>query len=369
VKTAYAEIDLWRPFLERFPRWESKFVHSTFWPSTVFTADAARSLIELRDRDTQLRAILRTTKIWATEEVVLPTLVALLGFRVAANPCSYDFVKWRTTYAVPQIDTAMAQENAFWAHPIPRRHEDPLRKHIRKRFHDYAEPAAPSAVQLARYPAVPSQLILARMRAIEGWLEEVEAELLLAVTAHALSSLCKACAVVEVGSYCGRGTVVLGGVAKAVRPDVHIWSVDPHDGKIGSSERYITMGPSFGKLQANLAAAGLAGIVKIVRASAASVQWNEPIALLLIDGLHDYASVSRDFHHFAPHLVDGGNVAFHDYGSYFPGVAVFVDELLTLGAYHKVDAAGSLIVLQKSMPGGDAGEWSPHELHQESCAR
>ena len=89
-------------------------MHRCFWPSTVLSAGGQRaSLVELRDEDALLQEILATTRIVATEEVVLPTLVALLGFRVAANPCSYDFVRYRTPYSVQQIDAAMGRANVF----------------------------------------------------------------------------------------------------------------------------------------------------------------------------------------------------------------------------------------------------------------
>ena len=90
---AYQEIDLWRPFLHRFPDGERKFVHWSFWPSTVFTAEAARDLVDMFRNDLQLREIMEQTRIWASEEVVLPTLAALLGYEIAPNPCSYDYVR------------------------------------------------------------------------------------------------------------------------------------------------------------------------------------------------------------------------------------------------------------------------------------
>src|SRR4029079_4628440 len=86
--TAWQEVELWRPFLRRFPDGEDKFVHWSFWPGTVFSADAARALVDLFDRDDQLREILRLTHLWVTEEIVFPTLTALLGFRVARSPDS-----------------------------------------------------------------------------------------------------------------------------------------------------------------------------------------------------------------------------------------------------------------------------------------
>jgi predicted O-methyltransferase YrrM len=318
----------------------------------VFTADAARALVRLFDEDQQLHQILGATRIWATEEVILPTLVALLGFRIAANPCSYDFVKFRAPYSIAQIDAALNRPDVFWAHPIPRRYEDPLRKHIRGRFSDYTKPAADAVADNATQPPLLLTLpILARMKKVEGWLDETEADLLIAATARALNELPEARAVVEVGSYCGRGTVVLGSVVRAVRPTARVWSIDPHDGKLGSADQYITVAPSLEKLRANVAAAGLTEVVEIVQAVASQVAWSEPIALLLIDGLHDYANVAGDFYHFEPCIADGGYIAFHDYAGYFPGVIAFVNGLLADG-YQKVCSASSLIVLRKCGPDG-----------------
>jgi hypothetical protein len=348
ARVAHAEINLWRPFLARFPDGESKFVHWSFWPSTVFTADAARALVDLFDSDTQLQEILRATRVWATEEVVLPTIVALLGFRVAANPCSYDLVRYRTPYSMTQIDAALGRNDVFWIHPISRQIDDPLRKHIRRRLSEYNEtPTNPAPVT----PMTPSPFLLAlpilsRIRNIEGWLDDAEADLLIGATAHALREHPDA-AVVEVGSYCGRATVVLGSVMKVVQPEGRLWSIDPHDGKLGTADRFVAVSPSLEKLQANLREAGLAELVEVVRARVPDVPWTKTIALILIDGLHDYVSVSTDFNHFDPWIVEGGHVAFHDYASYFPGVVRFVDELLAEGRYQRVALAGSLIIVRK----------------------
>jgi hypothetical protein len=196
--------------------------------------------------------------------------------------------------------------------------------------------------------------ILETMRRVEGWLTDEEADLLIGATADALRSLPEVRAVVEVGSYCGRGTVVLASVLKLGRPSGRVWAIDPHDGKLGTADRFITVPPSLEKLTANLAAAALSDVVEIVRGKASDVAWSEPIALLLIDGLHDYASVARDFHHFARWVAEGGYVAFHDYASYYPGVVAFVDELLTAGGYRKVFSVKSLIVVQKQVGAPEA---------------
>ena len=82
-----------------------------------------------------------------------------------------------------------------------------------------------------------------------------------------------------------------------------------------------------------MAEAGLEQVVVPIRKHSTDVRWNLPIGLLFVDGLHDYLSVSRDFDHFAPWVVPGGLVAFHDYGKRdFPGVTTFVDEAVDVGA-------------------------------------
>jgi hypothetical protein len=46
AKAAWAELELWRPFLRQFPEGEAKFPHWNFWPSTVFTEEAASWLTD-----------------------------------------------------------------------------------------------------------------------------------------------------------------------------------------------------------------------------------------------------------------------------------------------------------------------------------
>jgi len=139
---AWNEVEVWRPFLRRFPGGEEAWVHWSFWPSTVLTADACGALVELFDGDAQLREILAVSRLWATEEILFPTLSVLLGFRVVANPCSSDFVKFRVPYSQAQLAAALARDDVYWMHPVPRRYDDPLRRRIRARFRHYSSSAA-----------------------------------------------------------------------------------------------------------------------------------------------------------------------------------------------------------------------------------
>lgn len=346
AQNAWKEMDLWRPLLRRFAEGESKFVHWTFWPSTVFTAEGARELLRFWDSDQQLKDILRRTRIWASEEVILPTLVALLGLGVAKSPCRYDYVKYRVRFSPAQMDAAMDNPDVFWAHPVPRRYDDPLRAHVRRRHGGYARLDEPAPAH--EPPLLVAGRIVAEMRAVEGWLSDDEADLLLAAAAKALQSV-EARDLVEVGSFCGKATLVLGRVAESRGPEVRVHAVDPLDGVVGSRDGKLErLGPTRQKLDRTLSAAGLAGRVRVVQQRAQEVAWDDrPIALLLVDGLHDYASVAADFRAFSRHLPVGALAAFHDYADYFPGVRLFVDELVRAGGFRRIASAGSLVVLRR----------------------
>jgi predicted O-methyltransferase YrrM len=191
--------------------------------------------------------------------------------------------------------------------------------------------------------------VLSLMESIPGWLEADEADLLLAACASGLRDCRDACALVEIGSYCGRSTVVLASAVQALRPDARVYAIDPHTGVVGALDQTVSSGPSTLEVfQRNLAAAALTDSVVVVQEFSTDVAWDQPIAFLFIDGLHDYASVSADFAHFGPYLVVGGMVAFHDYADYYPGVVQLVDEVLSSGGYSRAGCVRSMVVLEKT---------------------
>ena len=363
VVAAYRERELWRPWLRRFPLGEASFAHWTFWPSTVFTADAARDLVALFARDEQLQEIMRRSAIWANEEVIFPTLVALLGYKHAANPCSYDFVKYKQFYNGTQVAAALDREDVHWLHPVARRYDDPARKQVRQRHRHYerafnlgepivveAEGEPPRHMSRAGEPRklLLSQPVLDKMSKVEGWLEVDEADLLIEACRAALTGSEGPHNVLEVGSFCGRATVVMASVMQALCPDGKVWSVDPHDGRVGSLDGRIEQhAPTLDKFRRNISAAEVAGVVKTIRTRACELAWDKPISFLLIDGLHDYANVSRDFFHFERWVPPGDYVAFHDYADYYPGVKAFVHELLATARYERIECVRSLVVLRK----------------------
>ncbi|MGA1875564.1 MAG: class I SAM-dependent methyltransferase [bacterium] len=350
---AFKEIDLWRPFLKRFSKGEEKFVHWTFWPSTVFMSDAVRDLVQLFAADEILQDIMCRSKIWATEEIILPTLVALLGYKIMKSPCSYDYVKYQVPFTSGHIDSALTREDVFWVHPVPRRYEDHLRSYIRVKFNHYGSfsgkeliiPAFEKNNDLDMLLTVP---ILKAMNKVEGWLEEDEADLLIAASRRALDSLPQPHSIVEIGSYCGRSTVVLGNVVRAICPESKIYAIDPHDGRVGSIDQGLrSLPPTLERFKHNIKNAGLADFVEIIQSHPVDVSWNKPISFLFIDSLHDYPNVVRDFWHFGKWVRPGGLVAFHDYADYYPGVVTFVNELLSIDEYQLLKKVKSLVVLKK----------------------
>jgi len=346
--TAWKEVELWRPFLRQFPDGEQAWVHWSFWPSTVFTADACRALVELFDSNRQLRDILRASKLWATEEILFPTLTALLGFRVLQSPFSYDFCKYRRPYSLGQLRAALAKPDAYWMHPVPRRADNTLRRQIRGYFSNYDKgtTVTTETKTASLFMTLP---VLERMRRIEGWLEEDEADLLISAAQAACHLEEGQGAIVEIGSFCGRSTVVLASVARTFGKGSRVHAVDPHDGKVGAADQDLKRGPpTIERFRRNIEDAGVADVVDVIQKFSWEVSWNQPIALLFIDGLHDYANVARDFRHFEPWLTEGAYIAFHDYADYYPGVKAFVHELLAESNYEEVQRVRSMMLLRRT---------------------
>jgi predicted O-methyltransferase YrrM len=200
----------------------------------------------------------------------------------------------------------------------------------------------------AERPLLLTLPVLERMRRVEGWLFDEEGDLLLAGVSRAVREFPEPAAVVEVGSYCGRSTVVLGSAVRAVAPEVRVYAIDPHEGEVGAADRGLARTPpTLQRFERTIADAGLTDVVELIQQRSHETKWDRPISFLLVDGLHDYGNVSRDFRHFEPWLVEGAYVAFHDYADYWPGVKAFVNELLGGGHYERVALAASLILVRR----------------------
>ncbi len=344
---AFKEYDLWKPFLQKFQNGESQFVHWTFWPSTVFTLGAIKDIANLFEKDRLLRQIMKESKIWASEEVVLPTLVKLLGYDIVLNPCSYEFVKYQKSYNLQQLDLALNKTDAYWIHPIERKYENELRKHTRQRFHHYSINNKNACTNKISTMLTTFSLIN-KIKNIEGWLSDAEADLLISITLKACKEISSPQHIVEIGSYQGKSTVLLGSVVKEYFPEAKVYAIDPHEGAVSSGDQAVyATAPTLEKFTRNIANAGLSEIVELIKNYSYNITWDKPISLLFIDGLHDYPNVARDFRHFGEWVMPGAYIAFHDYSHYYPGVQAFVDELLGTKAFNKISCADSMMIIQK----------------------
>jgi hypothetical protein len=196
--------------------------------------------------------------------------------------------------------------------------------------------------------------LLERMDGIDGWLSRDEAAFLALLTADGVR-LAPDAAVVEVGSYCGRGTVVLAGASAAPgRGRVH--AVDRFDGVVGSAPAGLHHGePTWERFRATVRSAGLGRRLRMHRARSADLDWQEDVALLVVDGWHDYVSVRADVDRFAGHVVVGGLIAFHDAASYAPDVGRVLGELLDTGDWVRVGQVGTLAAARRSRPSRRTG--------------
>lgn len=341
--TAYQEIDLWQPFLETLPNGKEAFLHWTFWPSTAFSFQAAKALVSLFRTNLQLQELLTKTSIWASEEIMFPTLTVALGFDVITNPCSYKYVQYKTSYSSYDIRNAVQNPDCFWIHPVERKINNANRIEVRKLLGDYSEPDNKSLSPISKLHTE----IEEKTSWIEGWLLPDELRLLVDTCNEVMLEKHQP-VIVEVGSYCGKSTGVIGLTAKALKNKSRIIAIDEFTGKLGAEDSKIDhYPPNYSKLVRNMELLELNDMVEIKKGRSTQINFTEKIDLLLIDGLHDYANVARDFFRFDNQLAANGLVLFHDCSQHFPGVVSFVNECLKNGNYKLVNKASSLVCIQK----------------------
>lgn len=142
----------------------------------------------------------------------------------------------------------------------------------------------------------------AASQGIKGWMTYGQAEMLW----QAASRLAPGSTIVEIGSHCGRSTVVLGMAAQNV--GAHVIAIDPFvEGRLfgGLSTRQV--------FEQNISATGLDDVVMLRQEYSTQLRhtWEESIDLLYIDGKHDYWTVTDDFR-WGDHVVPGGTILVHD---------------------------------------------------------
>ena len=127
----------------------------------------------------------------------------------------------------------------------------------------------------------------------------------------------------EVGSYCGKSSIWLGGAARAT--GTVLYALDHHRGSEENQagwdhhepdlvddriDRMDTL-PTFRR---TVYEAGLEGSVVAVVGDSPTVgaHWSTALALLFIDGGHGHDPAHRDYELWTPHVGAGGTLCIHD---------------------------------------------------------
>ena len=167
----------------------------------------------------------------------------------------------------------------------------------------------------------------------------------------------------EVGSYCGRSTVWLGGAARTSGSVV--FAVDHHRGSEENQAGWEHHDDSVvdqrtGRMDTlpmfrdTIHDAGLEDVVfaLVGQSAAVAAHWSSPLAFLFIDGGHGDEPARLDFEGWTPHVAMGGTLAIHDVfpdaadGGRPPYERIFKPAIES-GRFQPISATGSLRVLRR----------------------
>ncbi|MEU6316036.1 class I SAM-dependent methyltransferase [Streptomyces sp. NPDC047009] len=211
-------------------------------------------------------------------------------------------------------------------------------------------------------PAAPKPEILAAFEAAKGFMPLGEGLALYeaAVTAGRLGL-----PLLEVGTYCGRSTILLADAARAA--GVTALTVDHHRGSEEQQPGWDyhdpeTVDPEVGLMDTlptfrrTLRKTGLEDhvIALVGRSPQVATVWNAPLGLVFIDGGHTDEHANADYEGWAPHVAEGGLFVIHDVfpepEDEFTGQAPYRVYLRALasGAFKEVSATESLRVLERT---------------------
>ncbi|QIP86760.1 class I SAM-dependent methyltransferase [Streptomyces sp. Tu 2975] len=213
--------------------------------------------------------------------------------------------------------------------------------------------------------AAPKPEILAAFEAAKGFMPVGEG---LALYAAAAEAGALGLPLLEVGTYCGRSTILLADAARDA--GTVVVTVDHHRGSEEQQPGWDyhdpeTVDPEVGLMDTlptfrrTLHKAGLEEhVVAVVgRSPQVAKVWGGKAGFVFIDGGHTDEHATNDYEGWAPHVADGGLLVIHDV---FPdpvdewtGQAPYRIYLRALasGAFTEVSATDSLRVLRRTGPG------------------
>uniref|UniRef100_A0AAU2VYH5 Class I SAM-dependent methyltransferase n=1 Tax=Streptomyces sp. NBC_00008 TaxID=2903610 RepID=A0AAU2VYH5_9ACTN len=211
--------------------------------------------------------------------------------------------------------------------------------------------------------AEPKPEILAAFQAAKGFMPVVEG---LALYAAAAEAAALGLPLLEVGTYCGRSTILLADAARAAGSTA--LTVDHHRGSEEQQPGWeyhdpTVVDPEVGRMDTlptfrrTLHAAGLEEhVVALVgRSPQVAAVWGGPLGLVFIDGGHTDEHANGDYEGWTPHLAEGGLLVIHDV---FPDPAhggqapyrIYLRALAS-GAFTEISVTDSLRVLRRTGPG------------------
>ncbi|MEU6536780.1 class I SAM-dependent methyltransferase [Streptomyces sp. NPDC047000] len=210
--------------------------------------------------------------------------------------------------------------------------------------------------------ATPAPAVLAAFEAAKGFMPADEG---LALHAAAVEAAGLGLPLLEVGTYCGRSTILLADAAR--RAGVTALTVDHHRGSEEQQPGWDfhdpeTVDPELGVMDTlpvfrrTLRRAGLEEhVVALVgRSPQIAALWNTPLGLVFVDGGHTDEHANADYDGWAPHVAEDGLLVIHDVFpdpvDEFTGQAPYRVWLRALdsGAFTEVSATGSLRVLRRT---------------------
>ncbi|WP_042400689.1 class I SAM-dependent methyltransferase [Streptacidiphilus carbonis] len=206
---------------------------------------------------------------------------------------------------------------------------------------------------------VPSAAVLAAFEGATGFMPVGEGLALYAAAVAAAERT--GLPLLEVGSYCGRSTLLLADAAR--RAGVTALTVDHHRGSEEQQPGWeyhdaSLVDPEVGRMDTlprfrrTLHAAGLEDhvIALVGRSPQVAAVWGSPLGLVFIDGGHTDEHATGDYEGWTPHLAPGGLLVVHDV---FPdpadgGQAPYRVYLRALAeGFTEVSVTGSLRVLRR----------------------
>ncbi|WP_327297945.1 MULTISPECIES: class I SAM-dependent methyltransferase [unclassified Streptomyces] len=211
--------------------------------------------------------------------------------------------------------------------------------------------------------AAPTPATLAAFEAAKGFMPADEG---LALYEAAVLAAGLGFPLLEVGTYCGRSTLLIADAARAA--GVPAITVDHHRGSEEQQPGWEYHDPSvvdpevglmdtLPTFRRTLHRAGLEDhvIAMVGRSPQVAKAWGGPLGLVFIDGGHTDEHASGDYEGWAPHLADGGLLLVHDV---FPDPAdggqapyrVYLRALAS-GAFTEISVTGSLRVLRRTGTG------------------